>query len=512
MKTNGILSGSGIEQYSDKKNMQRQSKGHNEKMHKNKNCKKRSIVFLIINIIFVILTILFTAYIIKLNMIPLKYIIVAGLGILLITLLLSVGLISKKKTLRIICAIICIVIVVIYGIAYYYIDKTMGFVDSLLVHVDETEEYYIVAPKNSNINSVKDIQNKTMHIFVNTEEITDVKENIKKEANVVYKEDDDLDKLAVDLINEKIQVALISSSQYSMITEENKEFADKTKKIYTTTHKISAENSASGIKDNNSKQTIQNGVFNIYISGIDTAGNISRVSRSDANILATVNTNTHEVLLTSIPRDYYVTLHSKKSKDKLTHSGIYGINETVTTVEDFMDIEVNYYVRVNFTTLIKLVDVLGGIDVNSNYNFTAENHTYKKGINHLNGESALIFSRERHSFADGDRQRGKNQQKVLEAIIKKCASSKTILTKYTNILDSLSKSFQTNVSQDEISTLVKGQINNMSPWKVTMISLDGTGASKSTYSAGSQLLSVMIPDEKTISKAQQEINRILSNN
>ena len=143
-----------------------------------------------------------------------------------------------------------------------------------------------------------------------------------------------------------------------MLSEEIETFKDNTKIIYTVTHAVE---SAATVGSANSNYTINKGVFNVYISGIDTSGTISNVSRSDANIIATVNTNTHEILLTSIPRDYYVTLHSKGAKDKLTHSGIYGINETVTTVEDLLDIDINYYVRVNFTTVIKLVDTLGGI-------------------------------------------------------------------------------------------------------------------------------------------------------
>ena len=243
----------------------------------------------------------------------------------------------------------------------------------------------------------------------------------------------------------------------------------------------------------------------MYISGIDTSGSISKVSRTDANILLTINTNTHEVLLTSIPRDYYVTLHSKKSKDKLTHSGIYGINETVSTVEDLLDTDINYYLRVNFTTVIKLVDTLGGIDVYSDYDFTRGNYHFKKGYNHVDGDAALVFSRERKLLAGGDNQRVKNQQHVIEAIMKKALNSKTILTKYTSILNSLEGSFQTNIEQDDISSLVKEQLNSMSSWEIKNNALTGTGASKSTYSMGSTLVYVMIPDESSVSSAKEKI-------
>lgn len=222
-----------------------------------------------------------------------------------------------------------------------------------------------------------------------------------------------------------------------------------------------------------------------------------------------INTNTHEALLTSIPRDYYVTLHSYGAKDKLTHSGIYGVNETVKTAEDLLDTDINYYVRVNFTTVIKLVDKLGGIDVYSDYNFSRNGYNFKKGYNHINGDAALVFSRERYSFAGGDNQRVKNQQHVIEAVMKKVLNSTTLLTKYTDILDSLKGSFQTNIAQDDISSLVKDQINNMSSWTIKSNSLTGTGASSSTYSMGSTKLYVMVPNSTSVTSAKEKIDEVL---
>ena len=269
-----------------------------------------------------------------------------------------------------------------------------------------------------------------------------------------------------------------------------------------------AVESAATVGSANSNYTINKGVFNVYISGIDTSGTISNVSRSDANIIATVNTNTHEILLTSIPRDYYVTLHSKGAKDKLTHSGIYGINETVTTVEDLLDIDINYYVRVNFTTVIKLVDTLGGIQVYSDYDFTAQGYHFNKGYNTLNGAEALAFSRERYSFASGDNQRVKNQQAVIEAIIDKVISPE-LLTRYTSILNSLEGSFQTNIEQNEISNLVKDQLSNMSSWTVKSNALTGTGSYGPTYSMGSTKLYIMLPSDSSVAEAKQKINAVL---
>ena len=296
-----------------------------------------------------------------------------------------------------------------------------------------------------------------------------------------------------------------------MLSEEIKGFKENTKILYTEKHEIQTNTK---VEETASKYSIKSGKFNVYISGIDTSGSISNVSRSDANILATVNTDTHEVLLTSIPRDYYVTLHSYGAKDKLTHSGIYGVNETVKTVEDLLDTEIDYYVRVNFTTVIKLVDKLGGIAVYSDYDFTTTSgythYTFKKGYNYnVKGEAALAFSRERYAFEAGDNQRVKNQQHVIEAVMKKVLNSTTLLTKYTSILDSLKGSFQTNIEQEDISKLVKDQINNMSSWTINSNSLTGTGASSSTYSMGSTKLYVMVPNAKSVTSAKEKIDEVL---
>lgn len=202
-------------------------------------------------------------------------------------------------------------------------------------------------------------------------------------------------------------------------------------------------------------------------------------------------------------------MHSKQAKDKLTHSGIYGVSETVTTVEDLLNVDINYYVRVNFTTIIKLVDTLGGVDVYSDYDFECGGYSFTKGYNHIGGSAALVFSRERYSFAAGDNQRVKNQQHVIEAIIKKVANSTTILTKYTSILNSLEGSFQTNIEQSEISKLVKNQLENMSSWTVKSNSLTGTGSYGPTYSMGSQELYIMLPDSTSVQNAKSQIKAVM---
>lgn len=455
--------------------------------------------------IYVVITIMFYIALIKMDMLPGIYVTIFTIAEMVFTFAIATGLAKKHKTrkLNIVCLIIAIIVSIVYVNAINYLFATDNFLKSMFTEVAEQEEYYVVVKKDSKYDKIEDLNDERVYIF---QVENDVKTEIQNKASIVLKQESNLKDIGNKLVNSDVEAILISSTQYSMLNDEIKDFKANTKVIYTATHKIEKK---SEIVDKNSKNKIENGIFNVYISGIDTYGNINNVSRSDANILATVNTKTHEVLLTSIPRDYYVTLHSKQAKDKLTHSGIYGVSETVTTVEDLLNIDINYYVRVNFTTVTKLVDTLGGIDVYSDYDFSTAGYSFKKGYNHLNGDAALVFSRERYSFASGDNQRVKNQQHVIEAIIKKVANSTTILTKYTNILNSLEGSFQTNIEQSEISKLVKNQLENMSSWTVKSNSLTGTGSYGPTYSMGSQELYIMLPDSTSVQNAKSQIKAVM---
>lgn len=248
----------------------------------------------------------------------------------------------------------------------------------------------------------------------------------------------------------------------------------------------------------------------IYISGIDSYGDINTVSRSDVNILAVVNPKTKQILLVNTPRDYYVQLHGTTGlKDKLTHAGTYGIDMSKNTIQDLYQTKVDYTVRINFSSLLKLIDVLGGVQVNSDEDFYAGGYHFKKGVNILNSKQALAFSRERHSFASGDRQRGKNQQRVLEAIVSRAGQPDSLLN-YQSILGTMGNSFQTNASSTEISNLVKQQLGTAGQWQSQSISVDGAGAMRPTYTMGSQPLSVILPDQNTVQTAISTIRQYQS--
>lgn len=249
--------------------------------------------------------------------------------------------------------------------------------------------------------------------------------------------------------------------------------------------------------------------FNIYISGMDTTGKITEEARSDVNMIITVNPKTHKVLMTSIPRDYLVELQNGE-KDKLTHTGLMGIDETTSDVEDLLGIKINYYVKVNYNTLKDLVNSIGGITINSDKAFISYIGKYRfvEGENQLDGAKALAYARERHAYSDGDNHRVRNQQEVLKAIVNKLTGSTTLLTRYNKILKYLAPTMEMNLTRAEVKALVKFQLGKNPKWKFESNSLEGFDAFSTVYSAGNQQLYVMKPDEESIKKARQKIKEI----
>lgn len=250
--------------------------------------------------------------------------------------------------------------------------------------------------------------------------------------------------------------------------------------------------------------------FSVYISGIDSREGLVANSRSDVNIVATVNTETHQVLLVSTPRDYFVPLSiSNGVPDKLTHAGIYGIDVSKDTLAMLYQTDIDYYFRVNFGGFEKIIDSLGGITIVSDYTFDSENvdgYSYVKGENQVNGAQALAFARERYAFSEGDRQRGKNQLHVIEGVIKK-AMSPAILKNFSQTMESLGGSFETNIPYDVIAGLIRQQLSEGGEWSVESYSVDGSGATKVPYSM-SMAAYVMIPDMNTVNTAIEKMNQV----
>ena len=318
----------------------------------------------------------------------------------------------------------------------------------------------------------------------------------------------DPSKLAEKLINGQVKAVILNQSMIELIesagddSDDGKkngqyfDFSDKIRCIYTV-------NIKNALADKKDKGNITDRCFNVYISGIDIEGDVTARSRSDVNIIMSVNPLTHQVVLVSTPRDYYIPLSiSGGAKDKLTHAGNYGVDVSMDTLEMLYDIDIDYFIRMNFTGFVNIIDALGGIDVESDYSFSTHGYSYSAGLNqNLSGIEALWFARERHAFAEGDKQRGKDQMKVIEAVIEKCQSS-ALLKNYDEILNDVSESIQTNMTKKSIKELVKYQLDNNPNWKVITYSVSGTGGSNYTYSTPSARAYVMEPDQSTVDKAK----------
>ena len=256
--------------------------------------------------------------------------------------------------------------------------------------------------------------------------------------------------------------------------------------------------------------------FVIYLSGVDTRGELTENARSDVNILAAVNPVTKRVALINTPRDYYVDLAGTDSKDKLTHAGLYGVETSMATLGNLYGVNVDHYIRINFAGFISIIDALGGVDVYSDQAFTSvgspgyyDPTTFVEGWNHLDGKSALAFARERHAFASGDIQRGINQMKVIDAMLNKIKSP-ALLMGFSKIMDAASDCFVTSFSQDQISALVRMQLSDFAEWDIESYTVTGTSSSSTKcYSAKGQKLYVMKPDDSSVSKAKEMIASVL---
>lgn len=463
-----------------------------------KQIKRKNKIKNIYLVIFTIITLIFLTILKISNLLPTLYYIITLIGVIIIYLPILI-LIKKRKKLGYISSSILILILIIIT---YYLGTTLTFFNSFSkIHYNE-ETYLVLALKEKDYKDIKDLENtKLGYIQNDLTNINKALEKLDKKIETTKEEYQDYTNLFNDLDNQNISSILLEENYYNIKSEEE----DITK--YQIIYKITIK---SIIKEDNKNVDVTKKPFTIYISGIDVYGDIETVSRSDVNILVTINPNTKQILLTSIPRDYYVQLSNTTGyKDKLTHAGNYGINMSINTIEDLLDIDINYYLRVNFTTLEKLIDSLNGVDVYSEYTFISyiDNYKFYKGYNHMNGKQALAFSRERKSLPNGDNDRGKNQEAVIEAIIRK-GTSKEIIYKYTKILNNIKGTFQTNLSDSDITKLIQKELQNPGGWNITSTSLTGTGSMEYTYSYSTQKLYVTIPDSNSITIAKDLINKV----
>ena len=435
-----------------------------------------------------------------------RYVNVLVTVLILAVAVLSGFLIFKGKAGKATSALLILALLV--GSVSMYAVK--GLVD-LSAGVNSTSNYSeyemsIVVPADSDVTDLKQLTNVLAPSGNDQDNVQALMKNISQTQGHELTVDTASSYLSAykSLTSGEAKAMVLNSVFEDTIRGEDPDYASKIKKIYT--HKMSKKiDTAIGKQDPNAE------VFNIYVSGIDTYGPISSVSRSDVNIIMTVNRKTKKVLLTTTPRDAYVPIADGglNQPDKLTHAGIYGVDASVHTLENLYGIDLNYYVRLNFTSFLKLIDLLGGIDIENDQEFTVGNTHYPIGNISLNSEQALTFVRERYSLNGGDNDRGKNQEKVIAAVIKKLTSTDA-LKNYNAILSGLQDSVQTDMSLETMMNLINTQLESGGSYHVTSQALTGTGnTGLPSHAMPEANLYMMEIDQNSLAAAKAAIQEVM---
>ncbi|HFI0937689.1 TPA: LCP family protein [Streptococcus suis] len=428
--------------------------------------------------------------------------------LLLVGVAVLAGLLMWRKKARIFTALLLVFSLVITSVGIYGMQEVVKFSTRLNSNSTFSEyEMSILVPANSEITDVRQLTSILAPAEYDQENITALLDDISKMESTQLVTSPATSYLTAyqSMINGESQAMVFNGVFTNILENEDPDFSSKVKKIYSFKVTQTVETATEQVSGDS---------FNIYISGIDTYGPISSVSRSDVNIIMTVNRATHKILLTTTPRDSYVAIADggQNQYDKLTHAGIYGVNASVHTLENLYGIDISNYIRLNFTSFLQLIDLVGGIDVENTQEFTSGGYNFPVGTVHLDAEQALIFVRERYSLANGDNDRGKNQEKVIAALIKKLSSPEN-LRNYQAILNSLEDSIQTDISIETIIGLVNTQLESGTQFTVESQALTGTGRSDlSSYAMPGSQLYMMEINQDSLEQAKAAIQSVLDGN
>ena len=468
------------------------------------------------------------------RLLPSKYMLAAVAAALVPLVITGLMAYSKKVAVNSVGSILAIFLsgVLLFGVVYVrHILKTLD----QIAGADTQIENIAVAVQDSN--AAQEIGDTAGYAFgvyegADKEHLDLVLEEIKEEngdtePNLRYF--DSPVEMAQELLGGNLDAVICNKAYIDLLDDAVGEFSQQTRIIYEKEFETKIEAQAedgedAGSQDQQAKaqdeqrpgarardQKPTEQPFNILISGIDVSGPISTTSRSDVNIIMTVNPLDHRILLTTTPRDYYVFIPgiSGDERDKLTHAGVYGIKTSMRTLEDLYDVGISDYIRINFDSLIQLVDALGGVDVYSDVEFESGDHYFVRGMNHMDGEAALAFSRARYQFASGDNQRGQNQMQVLTAILDKLQSP-DLLKNPSEVLDVVGRSMQTSFTSEEIAEVIAWQLESGHSWDIGRQAVTGTGDSQQTFSMSGTDLYVMWPDEESVSAASEKMKEVLA--
>lgn len=480
--------------------------------------KFSKVLSILLSVVLVISSFYLLYQVIRLNVLPSKFLFPLTIGVVVLDAIFVLLLVYFNKNLvsKIICVVLTLLVCAASCFGGYYISKTHSVLSNITTVSKHAKNTMSVIVKESS-----DIQNKSQlnglsvgSLRLNEQGSKKALKELSKDGIVLNQtEYDSLSALLEAFYNGQVDSIIINESSRSQILdmEAYSNFDSNTRVVYQTSYKVKNNDSATSVSDITSKP------FNVLISGSDTRGGFDENGRSDVIMVATVNPKSHTILLTSIPRDFYVTTACDEGDgcmqgalDKITHTGIHGTNTTKRTVEKLLGIEINYTFKVGFDTVTELVDVLGGVDVyvEPGYATTTSSFSVHEGLNHLNGQQALAYARERYSYEEGDRQRTKNQQQVLMGIVRE-ATKPSVITNYAAIMDTMANTFSTTMSNDEITTLIKYQLNNNPTWNMEQYMVDGTGDTLMCAELGDAAY-VMIPDQSTVKLAKDKISAVLA--
>lgn len=474
------------------------------------NIKSRKVGYILMGIQ-IIATIMFLLSLFLMNMLPTIYLaIIAAVLVLLVIIVFASQFFSKRR--GIMGKLLSILLSIAMFVGTFYVYKTTETVEEVTGGNTKLDKVIVAVAADDPAESIQDVSDYMFGVqyHVKAGEIQETVSAINSEigSEIQITEYTSPYEQASKFQSGEVDAIIIDEAYIPLLEEQYEGFEESIKTIYT--HSI--ESQVQGLVVN--QVQVSQEPFTVYISGIDVYGAIETNSRSDVNILAVVNPNSHQILLITTPRDYYVEIPgiSGGQCDKLTHAGIYGVDASMSTLEELYDTEVDFYARVNFTSLIQMVDALGGVDVESEIEFTTSTAAgcvvdINEGTNHLNGEQALAFCRERKNLADGDNQRGKHQQAVITAMIQK-AISPAILAGANELLNSVSGNVDTNMSTEQIQSLVKSQLSNPSKWMIKSVAATGTGSQQYCYSSGDVLLYVSLPDYDSVEEITAMIDAV----
>lgn len=492
-----------------------------------KKNKKQNNIGRVFGVIFSIVMIVATMYllfnIIKLNVLPTKLLFLITIVFVLLDLIfiLLLCFATKGVVSKIICIVFSLAISLGSCLGGYYMSKTEGMLSSMTnVAKHSKNTVSVIVKQSSDMKKKTDLAGHSVGTLANINTVGSkkvLKELNKSGIQMEQKEFGSLTEMLESFYNGDVDSIIINESNRSQILdiESYSDFDNNTCVVYQTSYKVENTDKANAVSN------ITTTPFNVLISGSDTRGGFDENGRSDVIMVATVNPKTGTILLTSVPRDFYVTTAcdaadgcQQGALDKITHTGIHGTNTTKRTVEQLLGIEINYTFKVGFDTVTDIVDAVGGIDVNVEPGYECNNFlnlpgfSVHEGVNHLNGEQALAYARERYAYSEGDRQRTKNQQQVLMGIVDKITSP-AVVTNYASIMDSMSDTFSTTMSSQEISDLIKYQLNSNPKWKMEQYMVNGTGDTLMCAELGNAAY-VMVPDQSTVTTAKNKINAVLA--